>query len=86
VGARPCLLQRLTLTRPRSGCTAHGLKQAPWTAAFVLRSSIWLREGPPVNDLTPMAQFRRRRCGCISFSRRPALRVAGEIEAGGVPN
>ena len=45
-------------TRPRSGCTARGLPTGLVTAPFVLASSIWLLEGPPLNDLIAIVKRR----------------------------
>jgi hypothetical protein len=39
------------VTRPRSGCTSRGLAAGPRIAPFVLAFSIWLLEGPAMNDL-----------------------------------
>src|SRR3989442_8216526 len=58
-GARPFCLQLIGVTRPRSGCTAHGLREETATGIFVLASSIWLPEGQPVNDLMTKVKLRR---------------------------
>src|SRR6266851_7458581 len=46
-------------TRPRSGCTAHGLAEEVITTTSVLASYIWLLEGRPVNDLMTIVKMRR---------------------------
>ena len=49
--SKPASEATLGLTRPRSGCTSRGLLTGLVTARFVLASSIWLPEGPLLNDL-----------------------------------
>src|SRR5438105_13231083 len=60
-GAGPFCLQLLGTTRPRSGCTSHGLATDLSTAAFVLASSIWLLEGLPRDDLITRVMKARKR-------------------------
>src|SRR5439155_10203887 len=76
--ARPWLIPLIGCpTRPRSGCTAHGLREETATRVFVLASSIWLLEGPPVNDLMAIVKMRRnlRRRTANQRKYRPAVNL-----------
>ena len=48
-----------SFTRPRSGCTSCGHTTEFMVVHFVLASSIWLHEGPPLTDLTAIVKARR---------------------------
>jgi hypothetical protein len=73
------------VTRPRSGCTSHGLASNLSTAAFVLASSIWLLKALPRDDLITRVMKARKRVRSKRVSRgvaSPRARFAARREPG----